>query len=164
MDIEIGHKIHTHILNYFNVPFRCVRYHLYGHVVVNCKKSFLKKVWTKNVEVVKGPTETFLAPTLDSKRLNKLMVDHTHVTQNLFEGHKSMFIQIFEIPKKGEKKYAKTMLQDDHPNMNLETSRVVEGQHKQVMDKDNLIGESPIDPSIYIPKISLNVDRGDVKA
>lgn len=35
LDIVVGHRIHTYILDYCNVLFVCLHYHLYGHIVVD---------------------------------------------------------------------------------------------------------------------------------
>jgi hypothetical protein len=43
IEIAIGDKVITHILDYPNIPFHGVRCHNYGHMVIDCMKPFIKK-------------------------------------------------------------------------------------------------------------------------
>jgi hypothetical protein len=50
VDIEMDHRTHKNILDYCNVPFTCVRCHMHGHISKDYPKSFMKKVWRRNIE------------------------------------------------------------------------------------------------------------------
>ena len=47
--IEIVMCSHSYrqIIDYMKTPFKCVRYHTYGHVEEQCSFRFIKKAWKK---------------------------------------------------------------------------------------------------------------------
>jgi hypothetical protein len=54
IDLVVGGHKFIQILNYVNVPFRCVKCHMIGHVLAKCSVLTVKNKWVPKVS--KGPT------------------------------------------------------------------------------------------------------------
>jgi hypothetical protein len=46
----LGYKTHINIVGYVQALFKCVRCHMYGHLIADCVHCFKENVWKKETE------------------------------------------------------------------------------------------------------------------
>jgi hypothetical protein len=46
--IVVGERMHSQVLDYFNLPLWCIWCHLYGDIIADNSKPFVIRVWRKN--------------------------------------------------------------------------------------------------------------------
>lgn len=54
IDFVWGNKRHTQVIDYLNLPFRCVTCHRVGHVFMDCEHSQLKQKWVPKKKPIRG--------------------------------------------------------------------------------------------------------------
>jgi hypothetical protein len=55
IDLVLEGKRYVQLLDYVNIPFRCSKCHLYGHVMKDCSKPFFKKIYGGGRRIFREP-------------------------------------------------------------------------------------------------------------
>jgi len=48
MEFVLKDNMYTHILDYVNIPLRCSHCLMYGHILKDCSKPYVKMIWQNN--------------------------------------------------------------------------------------------------------------------
>lgn len=88
INVLVEARSFTHTLDYINVPFRCVRCHKVGQIMVNYTLSFVKNKWVPVSP--KGPSSSYSSEKDWGKEIlkgeNDHMEDNTLDTVNNYLG------------------------------------------------------------------------------